>query len=249
VLELPTAWKILGDELVFVVEIDGSSVISLWIEAFQETLLQWNDEVRKGPESERGCLLVKGAAWLAGFPVMNTVFQTAGGGRDFAGPSVDAGFRLGGLATPRRLAVSVDLGWLLLRCQFPRDIHFDGPAFIKGVAEESGYPSLWIEVGSSEYVRYEAQLLGRGEQNDQSAVEKLCLAFIEEYGVPSHAPFLAGEQTFTPQPNGYDQDLGNAREWLRTNVYLVEDADEGSVLAPVAEQDAILQRLRRLKKE
>ena len=139
----------------------------------------------------------------------------------------------------------MDLAWLLIRCEFVDRIHFDGPVFIKGVAEETGYPSLWIEIGTSDYVRQESRLLGHGEQESKAEMEKLCLSFIREFGVPKYPPFLSGDTGLTSKPDHYDQDLSEAREWLRNNVYLVEGAEAGQGAPASPEvQDDILKRLR-----
>jgi hypothetical protein len=230
-LAAPPVWKVLGDELIFVATVSKRFEILALVEAFREALRIWNEDVRRGPV--RGPLYVKGAAWLAGFPVVNAVFEAADGREDYAGPSIDAGFRIGKYATPRRFALSVDLAWLLLQCEFPGNVHFDGPTAMKGVAEEMGYPILWIEVGKSNYIRREAHLSGRSAQESRDEMLALCADFIQEFGVPNYPPFLSEETDLTPKPSGYVKQLSVVKEFLRQKVYLVDEQQTG-VTTPVS---------------
>ncbi len=222
-LGVPPIWKMLGDELIFVTVIEKANQAVAYLEAFQTALFIWNQDVIKG--SSRGPLRVKGAAWLAGFPIVNAVFDAGDGREDYAGPSLDAGFRIARLATPRRLAISVDLAWLLLKANFDGLIRFDGPTVLKGLAEESGYPFLWIEVGKSDYLKAERNLLGYGGQTDKEAMKELCEHFIHEFGVPRHVPFLANDAEYSAKPPNYDKDLGLRTEFLRQNIYVVDEPE------------------------
>ncbi len=243
-LSAPPVWKVLGDELIFVVAVQRRFEVVGLVESFRKALRTWNDDVRGG--TERGPLPVKGAAWLAGFPVVNAVFETADGRDDYAGPSIDAGFRIGKLATPRRLALSVDLAWLLLKSDLRPWIHFDGPVSLKGVGEEIGYPALWIEVGESLYVRKEAQLLGRGSQESREEMIALCAHYIQEFGVPNYPPFLSDEPGLTQKPAEYDQQLKVVKEFLRQKVYFV-DEDRAGATTPVSpdEEQALLDLIKK----
>jgi hypothetical protein len=230
---LPPIWKMLGDELIFVTVIDRATQAAVYIESFQSALRIWNQDVTNEAVtngSSRGKLRVKGAAWLAGFPIVNVVLDAGDGREDYAGPSLDAGFRIARLATPRKLAISVDLAWLLLKSNFKSDanglILFSGPAHLKGLAEESGYPFLWIEVGVSKYLESERKLLGYGGQTDKDAMLALCEHFIHEFGVPRHLPFLADDPEFSAKPPNYDDDLIVRTEFLRQNVYVVDEPDQ-----------------------
>jgi hypothetical protein len=233
--ETPPVWKVLGDELIFVAVVRKRFEVLALVESFREALRIWNEDVRRG--NERGPLMVKGAAWLAGFPLANAIFEAADGREDYAGPSIDAGFRIGKLATPRRLALSVDLAWLLLKSDFPGNLHFNGPTAMKGVAEEMGYPALWIEVGKSEYVRKEAHLLGRGTQESRDEMIALCAEFIREFGVPNYPPFLSDETDLTPKPPGYDEQLSVVKEFLRQKVYFVDEERTGAATPLSSEEE------------
>jgi hypothetical protein len=243
-LPVPPVWKMLGDELIFVTSIHTRYEAQGYVEAFRHTLDSWNRGVRLN--GDRGSLRVKGAAWIAGFPIVNAMFNPGGGREDFAGPSIDAGFRVTKLATPRRLAISVELAWILLKAKFAETIHFDGPAMLKGIAEESGYPSLWIEVGLSNYTEVECRMLGRGDQEKRSEMLELCRCFILEFGVPKHLPFLTEDPKLAKKPKGYDKQLQLKIEFMRRQVYLVDEPSmtmesDGTNLEP--ERQALLQDL------
>lgn len=223
--QMPPIWKMLGDELLFVQALEKADEARVLLDAFRPALAHWNKEVAEG--TSRGRLFVKGAAWLAGFPIANAVIDAGDGREDYVGPSIDAGFRIARLATRRRLPVSVDLAWLLLhlRPATSLPLHFDGPALLKGVAEETGYPSLWLEVGDSDYVKAERQMLGYDGQSNSEEMERLCGLFIREFGVPAHIPFLASDADFVEKPPGYEHDLRQHVEWLRREVYLVDEIE------------------------
>ncbi|MDF3057505.1 MAG: hypothetical protein K0R17_1720 [Rariglobus sp.] len=217
----PRLWKILGDELVFAMEIKRPVDAAIYIDALAAAIKEWNRLVlaqRKNPPAlpERP-LLVKGAAWLAGFPVNNAVLPIAGNHHDYIGPSMDTGFRLARLASPRRLALAVELAWLLLDLDSSRQIEFAGRTReLKGVAADSGYPQLWIEVAASEYHAKEHQVLKQRRCDLPGAdLRDLCASFIRDFGVPPDLPHIPGDKTYTPPP-GYQESLRGAHEDLAT---------------------------------
>lgn len=219
----PRLWKILGDELVFVMEITRSIDATIYVDALAAALADWNRQVlilRKSPSpnpAERP-LLVKGAAWLAGFPVTNAVIPVAGGTHDYIGPSMDTGFRLAKLASPRRLALAVELAWLLLHRNPSRRVEFSGRTRdLKGVATDSGYPQLWIEVPASDYHAREHELLKKrrcdllGEE-----LRDLCDSFIRDFGVPPALPHIHQESSAYPPAPDYAGSLRKVQEKLAT---------------------------------
>lgn len=246
-MDLPPVWKVLGDELVFAAIINKRLELLTLVEAFQDALQKWNQDARE--QKEGRLLKVKGAAWVAGFPVVNAVLETGEKSEDYIGPSMDAGFRISKLATPRRMAITVDLAWLLLRLKFKRRVHFDGQMVIKGLAEEVGYPVLWIEVEKSDYVSKGAVLLGRAKQKSRRLMTELCAHFIYEFGVPKHLPFLQGEPELTPQPPDYEENLDQHTEFLRRQIYMVVGKPPSQQKAiPASEQEALLARVKKQNK-
>lgn len=211
-------WKILGDEMIFVLELATREDACREVTALRNAIEVWNRQAKEDKEKS-GKLPVKGTGWLAGFPVANAALPM-GDHEDYVGPSMDAGFRFAKLASPRRLVISVDLAWWLMECDSPMRIHFDGRETMKGLAEESGYPLLWLEINQSKYQQIENVLLGRSEQERPGKLKSLCEAFITEFGVPAFLPFLpAADAKLSSE---YAAKLQAAREHLR-NVYLITD--------------------------
>jgi hypothetical protein len=217
----PQLWKILGDELVFSVEITRARETAIYVDALAAALAEWNAGVLAGlkaalsPATNRP-LRIKGAMWLADFPITNAVLPVAGTHHDFVGPAMDAGFRLGKLASPRRLALSVDLVWLLLTQDETRKIEFAGRTRdLKGLAADSGYPHLWIEVAASAYYAHEQQVLSsRRPPIPGVELRTLCKLFIDDFGVPPHTPHLPAEPDNYPPPPRFADALLAAQEEL-----------------------------------
>ena len=239
----PALWKILGDELVFRIEVKRDTHATVHLEALKASLAEWNADVRQqrrtSPErrtSERR-LLAKGAAWLAGFPVTNAVLPIAGNNDDYLGPSMDAGFRLGKLSTPRRLALSVDLIWLLLKAKSTLVFEFEGRTQdLKGVAAESGYPHLWTEVEPSAYFGFESELTGQARHPlTPKSLCELCEKFIGEFGVPAHPPFIPDQPAYPPPP-GYVTDLKHVIAQLGL-LYKMTGQDPKPAVAAAAEAE------------
>lgn len=88
-----------------------------------------------------------------------------------------------------------------------------------GVAEESGYPHLWLEVTESAYVKAERRMLGH--ESSREKMQELCELFIAEFGVPSHLPFLASDPAFSEPPDDFEERRKERVEFLRRDVYLV----------------------------
>ena len=107
-------WKFLGDEILFVAELKSCNEALSHISVLRDSISEF-------PKSEwiskKIPLKLKGAAWLAGFPVTNTEFRISSeqdSPLDFIGPSIDLGFRIAKFAEPRKLIISADLALLLL---------------------------------------------------------------------------------------------------------------------------------------
>jgi len=73
--------------------------------------------------------------------------------QEFLGPEIDLGFRLGSLAVPRRLLVSIDVAEILARNvgRFQRTLrptfHHVGWAPLKGLYGGTPYPLIWLDYG------------------------------------------------------------------------------------------------------
>jgi len=160
----PHLWKALGDELVFVIELKHDSHLPIILDAFRHAINEEIDYAKSGDYPLP--ISLKGAAWVAGFPVCNAEIpmladhqdvkhtkDTVKDGRvigyDYAGPSLDIGFRISKLASPQRLIISAEIAYLLTNAngtgQLLHLLHFDGPAEFKGVLGGDEYPVFWID--------------------------------------------------------------------------------------------------------
>lgn len=87
--------------------------------------------------------------------------KNAGLIRDFVGPAIDTGFRLGANASPRKFMISVELAYLLSGEEIrggdsiynlgsfklkPFVFRYDGRQPLKGVLSGAPYPLIWIDV-------------------------------------------------------------------------------------------------------
>jgi class 3 adenylate cyclase len=226
------SWKTLGDEVVFVIEPSRIDDCNWIIEAFRQAIANWNLDRRARLEPEPGDLLVQGTAWSAGFPVANAVIlrddrptglesdEELETYEDYLGPSMDIGFRLSKLATPRRLVVSVDMAWLLLASGYRHGVHFEERTHLRGVAEDDGYPLLWLEPEVSRYRNAEKAMLGFGRQSDFRSMKDLCARYIREFGVPNYLPFIPDKGN---ESVDYERDRVTRVQFLRERIFLVSD--------------------------
>lgn len=145
---VPELWKALGDELIFVIEVRRMADIPPILNAFRKRIQVWNREF----EGKR--VFIKGAAWLAGFPVMNSAIMGDDTDHlDFIGLSMDVGFRLCHHASPRRFVLGVELAYVLavLDSALFSDLKYFGKEILKGVLRDRPYPILSLDcyVGES----------------------------------------------------------------------------------------------------
>lgn len=132
---------------------------------------------------------------------------------DFIGPSMDIGFRLKDFASPRRIAVSIELAYLLASAKDHDDdgdfeLHLADAIPLKGVINRKPYPAFWIESK------------GSGEDDDLASLERplrsparrheiraYCQAFIRMHSPPLFLPFIEKDPDFCTKPDGYASDL------------------------------------------
>lgn len=137
----PILWKAIGDELVFVSEIERMDAIPTLLRALRTAVNRWNRE------KEGAGVLVKGGAWLAGFPVMNSIIPGEVKGRhDYIGSSIDTGFRLCRFASPRHLVIGIEVAYVVAQLADPlvNELHFEGRQEIRGGSEGPALPDLLV---------------------------------------------------------------------------------------------------------
>jgi len=172
-------WKFLGDEILFTVELtdhtQGPTHLLALKHAIAEFPKQWHEKNLP--------LGLKGAAWLAGFPVTNReieIHSEKGTTVDYIGPAVDLGFRIARFADERRLILSADLAMMTLDALHHLEIagdslqlHLHGRESLKGVIENRPYPVVWLDMGDKDK-ELEEKLLGtKREPNHKDLLEYL----------------------------------------------------------------------------
>jgi len=145
-IPVPRLWKLLGDEILFFVELSDYRETVAHLAAFRTVLADYNALLASRPlKPGVPKLACKGTAWIAGFPVNNfearfsqSDSSTQGNSEaqtvqdtleqiDFLGRSIDCGFRLGKFASRRKLVLSVDLVLMMAAAieRLPHDKHVE----------------------------------------------------------------------------------------------------------------------------
>ncbi|MBL9143134.1 MAG: hypothetical protein JNM99_05570 [Verrucomicrobiaceae bacterium] len=235
-VNLPLLWKALGDELIFVVELrqrhEAAHYLCAFRRALQETQSNWYQSAER--------MQFKGTAWLAGFPLGNVEvpFDEMPDRKaplpDFIGPQIDAGFRLKEHATPRKIVLSADLAYLLVKAGSPgMDLFFDGDQSLKGILHGKPYPLIWLDGdvrnGASKtpsLQQHKDKLLGR-----KRATPKLLSCYLEAWLTESRAevpkPFIATDPFGDLRPpHDYAQRLNAWKATMRSNFLFLEKPDE-----------------------
>ncbi len=113
--------------------------------------------------------------------------------RDFIGPSMDTGFRISSLATPRKFALTIDLAYMLAVASKPEylddtlkharepSFKYDGRVGLKGVYGGEPYPFFWIDMkGQDPLHRSEDDLLPSVTIKPHN-VENFCQQFFQAH--------------------------------------------------------------------
>lgn len=154
-IENANIWKFAGDEVLFWVSPKDATELFGTVEKAYE-VLQWLDS-RTSTESHEK-LRVKGTCWIAlanpqASPTQarNIIFthtsDAVTNARDFLGPEIDAGFRLGQHTLQGTLAVSAELAAFLAKyAPMPLTEHLRLVTFLtlKGVWTNRFYPICWF---------------------------------------------------------------------------------------------------------
>lgn len=208
--------------MVFVTEIKQHLEVATHICHFRDTIAYYREVIKEASKK----LDLKGAAWLAGFPVGNTLLNLRRNGdgdakfEDYLGPSIDNGFRLSKHATPRKFMLSVETAYLLLasarsgRVQRP-EVFLERGEELKGVLDGRPYPKLWIGVpyrSAEKFRELEEKLLDPPHDHAEAKIHEYCKLFIDEYGSPLFVPFIESDPLFGIPPEGYDKQYAEVRD-------------------------------------
>lgn len=178
-------FKAIGDELVFWFRLQAGAQIEPLLSAFRLTLNEHNKSTSSYKDAGKRSLLVKGAAWLAGTPITNTLVEISEW-TDCIGPSIDCGFRLSKLATADHLPLSVDLTWALLRTTNEGNWRSLGLVYLgkhsfKGVLRNAGYPVFAVKTGYAERDQEWSHLLDCSSVTLKDGELRDAMSLIESY--------------------------------------------------------------------
>lgn len=206
----PVFWKSAGDELLFVKEITHPLQCLSAVLAFRDVQAEQDESLRR---RSGGRLRLKATAWLAGFPNLNKeiplvgAYAADGAGprdddtmlqiarlergtlphqRDFVGPSIDLGFRLTELATPRRFVISVELAYVLADMMVQShlmdrlNLQVDEGRVLKGILNDKEYPLIWIDALSHRPARTSFEKLMSRTACSADVLRDMCGQFIAD---------------------------------------------------------------------
>ncbi|CAH1653253.1 conserved hypothetical protein [Hyphomicrobiales bacterium] len=167
--------------------------------------------------------------------------------RDFIGPSIDTGFRLSTLATPRRFVISVELALLLVAAERNRHqimktkydaikFHYAGRVPLKGVIGGLSYPVFWIDMHLHDKLSLsEDDLMGVQARNTDQ-VSRFCEEFINSNPDYFFHPYIVGDLQFNNIPESHQERLGKLNSFWESE----RKRRRGEAL-PLSDADAKLQ--------
>lgn len=212
--DLLKVWKLIGDEVVFSVELKSWDQAGRCLTVFRNALFEFR---RATVEATNAGLDVKAAAWTAGFPVGNIRIEPMDGlGEDYVGPGMDIGFRLVKAASPRRMLISVELAWLLTLGETQGNLAFSvGEGLeLKGVAKGHRYPCIWLDNFKDDPSVTAADKIVVDEDKLRYIQTPVCASkdindFAEQWithlGPPFMIPFIDGDQVIGRCPENYEE--------------------------------------------
>ncbi len=204
----PTIWKSLGDEIIFQCEINNHQTAQTIVKAFSKAVFEYSSKI-----SEKSVAL-KGAAWIAGFPVINAMISS-NSDNDYIGPQIDIGFRISKFATEAKFIVSVELMLILSKTN---DIYFkfylEEPQSLKGVLKNKPYPIIWIKNESAKEIKLNLLLSKHVTHVDKDQLQDYCTSFIREAGQPFMIPFLSKDSLFSELPEWYEEEYNRIKQIL-----------------------------------
>lgn len=176
--------------------------------------------------------------------------------RDFIGPSIDTGFRLSSLATPRKLVIAVDLALLLVHAAriqqrdfgYPQiSFHYDGRVPLKGVFGGAPYPVFWADMASNDELNVAEDRLAHTEAANSDRVMEFCELFIAQHGSFFFRPYIVGnsEPYFAIMPDHHSERLQKLKaywesESQRRQAESEADRADGEGATNVPDVDSLL---------
>lgn len=146
-------WKAVGDELIYEVHVNGRRELYQVTTAFLRAIRVMDGKIGNRPGGATKGLRIKGAGWVAGFPVRNREIKLPPDDRsDFLGPEMDTGFRIAKCTRAGMLVVCVEMAELLGESQATfADMlgKIVGWEKLQGVWNDQRYPVIWIDFPGS----------------------------------------------------------------------------------------------------
>lgn len=153
-------WKVIGDELVYSIQVKNRSELHEKMLAFYKTLKKYDKNL-----NEKNLIRLKGSAWVASFPIRNrvieipcpTLYTKNSEGEEFTypypkedylGPEMDIGFRIGKCVASGFIAASIELVYLLGGVESSSQFKVCNVGWeqLKGVWGGRYYPIYWLEL-------------------------------------------------------------------------------------------------------
>lgn len=207
-IERPYIWKNIGDEIVFICDLEKDEDVYFYIQIFKDAIDRYHQLNNKDPE-----INVKLTAWTAESPVTNIIMEEdyciknddfeikkhkeneiekeravkklpSAKHIEFVGPSTDLGFRISKYATKRQFIISVEATFMLLQNPKAKNnitMFFEKEKDLKGVLIRGKYPILWIDMYNNN-IPEEERLYGINRSPVEfTLLEKYCKDYIKKY--------------------------------------------------------------------
>jgi hypothetical protein len=231
-----TPWKFIGDEILFVTDIECHEQVAVHILVFMKAIkvfgAAWAEDTPPVP------LRLKGAMWLAEFPITNQEVELDVGEyrlKDYIGPSIDAGFRVAKHAEEGRLMLSPDLALVMLdavdQLEWTKEGEFfpvfHGREILKGVLQNNPYPLIYLHMDGGK-PSSEERLLGIAPVSDWTRLRDYLRKYLDHHTPAIRRPFFPNDPD--PAYRAVPVDLANE---LRLAYY--ERDEDTSIPAMTAE--------------
>ncbi len=145
--------------------------------------------------------------------------------RDFIGPSIDTGFRISALSTPRKMVVSVDLALMLSTAQASRPhdfaypemrFYFDGSISLKGVIDGVPYPIVWVDLSGDDRLERAEDKISRRENVSADELKSFCEEFIIRHSEKVSRPYILGghDKLFHDPPDRHSSEIEKLKNYF-----------------------------------
>ena len=207
-LEMPSVWKTIGDEILFVNRVESITHLGAYVSSFAHALKEFGGEIYGSHK-----LNTKGNGWVAAFPSPNCSIRVSGVGEsplsgeeeilteqfeskvdkephkfDFLGKGIDGGFRISRNSTIDTFTISPALAYLLCRARrnieitkFECEFQFHEPQQLKGVVSGNMYPIVSIDTNRDEQRKKISVLQSELLHQPVHADSAKLAAYLEQY--------------------------------------------------------------------